>query len=568
MQTPTATTRDIDMGGTIETDILIVGGGLAGLFAALTAANTANATRVVLATEGTLFDSNSFWAQGGVAAALDDEDTPALHVEDTLRAGGGLNNRAAVEVLAAEGPARIAELMSLGMRFDGDPARPAHPHLGLEGGHSRRRVLHAGGSATGGRIVEALARRVDAHPGITVLEGAAAVALLSDGEATHATGCNGALLQSRETGTFTRAPAPATILATGGASALYARTTNPPAARGTGIALAAAAGAAIADMEFVQFHPTALALPGEQSFLLSEALRGEGAYLLDARGERFMRGRHGLAELAPRDVVARAIVERMQEDGTDHVLLSLRHLDQTGLRERFPNIDAYLHARGLDLLHSPLPVAPAAHYLMGGVVADTWGATTLPGLFACGEVACGGVHGANRLASNSLLECLVFGSRAARAAVAYAAENTTTSSFALPDRVLSLDEPDAADLERLGVMLMERAGLVRDAAGLRLLVHELALWEQDADPALRPALTIAAMIARSALLRTESRGGHLRSDYPRTDHRWEAHIVLRNGATRVDRGYPEPAWLREAVALDSLQRETGAFAGGGRRDVA
>jgi len=556
-----------------ETEVLVIGGGLAGLFTALCAAETG---RVTLVTEGTLLASNSYWAQGGVAAAVDDEDTPLLHAMDTLRVGGGLNNPEAVRILSEEGPARIGDLLRLGVLFDGGPGGP---HLGLEGGHSRRRILHAAGSATGSRIVAVLAERVRRHPAITVCEETVACALLSDGE--H---CSGALLQHRETGQRQRVLAPATVVATGGASALYSRTTNPPAARGAGIALAAAAGAAIADMEFVQFHPTTLALPNERSFLLSEALRGEGAYLLNAAGERFMLARHELGELAPRDVVARAIVEELGRDGTDHVYLSLRHLNVAPLRARFANIDAYLRGKGLDLATDLLPVAPAAHYLMGGIATDNWGATTVAGLLACGEVTCTGVHGANRLASNSLLECLVFGARAARAAVAYAGDTRVSAPNvalnAIAEPVIYPGEPPEAELTRLREALMARAGLVRDEVELAALESDLAAWRDSMDATLRPAIDVAAMIARSARLRTESRGAHLRADYPAEDPSWAAHIILQDGTARIASHLPTATWLpMTALAAFDHTHGNGAIGAlaasrmpaavlGGHRDVA
>jgi len=390
--------------------------------------------------------------------------------------------------------------------------------------------------------VGVLAEVVRQHPHITVRETTVAEALLSDGDA-----CGGALLRDVSTGKTSIVAAPSTVLATGGASALYTRTTNPPAARGSGLALAIAAGAALADMEFIQFHPTALALPDQRSFLLSEALRGEGAYLLDARGRRFMVGRHALAELAPRDVVARAVVEEMREEGDDHVYLSLRHLDAAPLRARFANIDEYLRAQGLDLTSDLLPIAPAAHYTMGGIATDTWGASTLPGLFACGEVACTGVHGANRLASNSLLECLVFGERAARAAVAYGPRAKPVSFRNDVQAVVPAGDLPAADLLCLRAAMMAGAGLVRDDAGLDHLQGVLQDLAAHAAETLHPAVAVAATIALASRLRTESRGAHLRSDYPEENPIWAAHIVLRNGEAHSQHALPAPAWLPRPV---------------------
>jgi L-aspartate oxidase len=532
----------------VETDVLVVGSGLAGLFAALTAARE---KRVLLATRGSLLASNSYWAQGGVAAAVDPSDTPTLHAADTLEVGGGLNDGQAVRVLAEEAPARIADLVALGVRFDGDAQGP---HLGLEGGHRRRRILHAGGSATGSRLVGVLAEQVRAHPAITLCEETTVCTLLAEGQR-----CHGAVLYHEPSRTAWYVRAPATILATGGACGLYERTTNPPAARGAGVALAYAAGAAVAGMEFVQFHPTALALAGQRAFLLSEALRGEGAHLLDERGRRFMVERHALAELAPRDVVARAMVEEMRRAGGDHVFLSLRHLEPRGLHERFPNIAAHLREAGLDFTHDLLPVAPAAHYMMGGVVTDTWGATAVRGLFACGEVASTGVHGANRLASNSLLECLVYGHRAARAALALSDAGKALSPPLGPPTgrqdkwPVPPGEPTASDLRRLGHLLMEDVGLVRDEQGLERARARLAAWAPLASPPLRPALLVAGLIAQAALLRTESRGAHLRTDFPALDPAWTAQIVLQNGvAPRV-----EPL-LSTAVATDGAPGERSA----------
>lgn len=570
--TPSAGARSKPVVGTFETatgstrvdaDVLVIGGGLAGLFAALCAAES---VKVTLATEGTLLASNSYWAQGGVAAAIDEADTPLLHAADTLRVGGGLNSADAVRVLSEEGPARIADLLRFGVHFDGGPDGP---HLGLEGGHSRRRILHAAGSATGSRIVGVLAEVVRQHPNIAVHETTVAEALLSDGDR-----CGGALLRDVSTGRTTIVASPSTILATGGASALYTRTTNPPAARGSGMALGAAAGAALADMEFIQFHPTALALPDQRSFLLSEALRGEGAYLLDAQGRRFMLGRHELAELAPRDVVARAVVEEMRKAGDDHVYLSLRHLDAAPLRARFANIDEYLREQGLDLTSDLLPIAPAAHYTMGGIVTDTWGASTLPGLFACGEVACTGVHGANRLASNSLLECLVFGERAARAAAAF---GPGARPVALPTDiqvVVSAGDLPVDDLARLRAAMMLGAGLVRDDAGLAHLQSVLRALSATPTSALHPAVMVASTIAAAARLRTESRGAHLRSDYPDEDPAWAAHIVVQNGEARVEHTLPAPAWLPGAVLDEATAAVVAAGAHAsfapmeGARDVA
>ncbi len=448
-------------------DVAIVGGGVAGLFAALRAAGEG---RVVLLSKGPLRSSTSSLAQGGVAAALGPDDSPALHAEDTFRAGRGICRPSAVRVLTEEAPARIVDLTELGVEFDEE--------LGLEGGHSRRRVAHVNGAATGEAISRVLAERVLAHPAIEVFEGERALALWRGNGR-----CVGVLTD--------RGPvaARATLLATGGAAALWQRTTNPSGAVGEGIAIAFRAGAAVAGLELMQFHPTALA---GSSLLLSEALRGEGAVLLDENGERFT------DELAPRDVVARAIAAR------GSALLDLRRID----RRRFPTLMAKIVSAGYDPAAEPIPVAAAAHYTIGGVVTNADGGTEVPGLYAAGECASTGVHGANRLASNSLLECLVFGRRAGAAALA---------EPALPSRLPRLSEPAppqpvTPELRRL---LWEHAGLVRDAAGLERL---------RCSPHL-----LARLIAESALVRKESRGTHFRADFPAEDPALALNVVLRPG---------------------------------------
>ena len=445
----------------------MVGGGIAGMYAALCAAREID---VALLTKGPLLTSASYLAQGGVAAAVGADDSPKLHAEDTLRAGRGLSRPTAVGVLTQEAPARVADLVDLGVPFDND--------LGLEGGHSRRRVVHAEGAATGAVIARVLAQRVLEHPRIEVREGARVLELVPGGVRTEA----GVLR------------APATLLATGGYAALWERTTNPAGSVGDGIVLAYSAGAAVADLELVQFHPTVVAGNG---LLLSEALRGEGATLVDERGERFT------DELAPRDVVARAIDER------GVALLDLREID----RGRFPALMDALSSYGFDPAHDPIPVSPAAHYTMGGIVTDLDGRTSVPGLYAAGECACTGVHGANRLASNSLLECLVFGRRAALAALSDPPA-VLQQVVARPD--LARDDTVTPEVREA---MWRDAGLIRDAAGLTRLAGS------------PPMLT--RLIAKSALARRESRGGHFRTDFPFEDERFAAHTVIR-GLERVE----------------------------------
>ena len=474
----------------VRTDVLVLGAGLAGLYAALEAAR--RGADVVLATKGSLQASNSYMAQGGVAAVVAADDSFAEHAADTLAAGRGLSDPAAVAVLVGEGPNRIAGLERLGVRFDRDPAGAYR--LGREGGHGRRRILHAGGAATGAAIAGALIAQVAAEPRIRVLEHTAALALAGDGEA-----CAGAWLLGHDE--LRPAAARMTLLATGGACALFHRTTNPPGATGDGIALAHRAGAAVRDMEFVQFHPTALA-GGGRAFLISEAVRGEGAHLVDTSRRRFMPGVHPDAELAPRDVVTRAIEALIAAGG--EAFLDLRHLDRDHILARFPNLAAGCRRAGLDLAADLIPVAPAAHYLMGGIATDLDGATTIAGLYAAGECAATGVHGANRLASNSLLECFVFSQRAVDHGLGVPA--TAADPGHPPARPLA-----RAPLPELRRRMWEQGGPVRDEEGLAALLAWLG-ERPDSNPVL-----VASLIAGAALRRTESRGGHLRSDFPDID---------------------------------------------------
>ena len=452
-------------------DLAVIGGGAAGLHVALDAAETG--LGVCLISRKPLAESSSFWAQGGLAAALGADDSPERHAIDTMNAGRGACRAEAVQVLAAEAPAAVATLQRRGVEFDYEEG--GFLAMGLEGGHSHRRIVHAGGSETGRRVTSRLAELVAAETRIEVREGSSAVALWAEGGT-----CSGVITDQ---GTVA---ARATVLATGGAAALWSRTTNPWGSIGAGSVLAHAAGAEIADLEFCQFHPTALSLPGQpgDGLLITEAIRGEGALLLDAAGQRFT------DELAPRDAVSVAILDRMEADGASSVWLDMKEIDPAG----FPNIFASLRELGLDPLNAPIPVAPAAHYAMGGVATDLDGRTSVRGLYAVGECACTGLHGANRLASNSLSECFVFGSRAARAV---AGEEDPDLSLPLPE--WRFEPPAAATREAL----WRGAGLRRSAAGL--------------EPLLGDPYPLARMVAAAALERRESRGAHFRADCPQTD---------------------------------------------------
>ena len=506
------------------TGVLVVGSGLAGLLAAVRATDTGH--RVTLVTKSSLPESNTRYAQGGIAAALFPDDSVDAHILDTLRAGAGLCDPAAVQVLCAEGPARVRDLIRFGVDFDRDESGITR---GLEAAHSRSRVLHAGGDATGAAIEAALvatvrerANRAHAQGGdqITIHEHSMLVDLVvHDGRVTGATllGLDGA----RRTVT-----ADAVILATGGAGALYTHTTNPAIATGDGVAAAWRAGATVADVEFYQFHPTALAVPGTP--LVSEAVRGEGAVLLSSTGERFMPAIHPDAELAPRDIVARSIAAQMKAQGGAPVMLDATGLGRELLESRFPTITAACRAAGLDWAVEAIPVAPAAHYWMGGIATDGWGRTSLPGLYAVGEVARTGAHGANRLASNSLLEAAVFADRAVRAlgeaeqpAPQFADEPAPGSGYDIDSVREAVGMGTRVDRGTLQQLLWEAAGVHRSGADLTQAAVTLAGWHAAdrntasvADLETGNLLDLGRLIVAAALAREESRGGHHRADFP------------------------------------------------------
>jgi len=508
----------------LQGDFLVIGGGIAGLRAAL---SLAEAGSVILLTKAEPHESNTGYAQGGIAAAIGPDDSPELHAKDTMAAGDGLCVEDAVRVLVTEGPRYVGELIDWGVAFDRDER--GRPALGREAAHSVRRVLHAR-DTPGREIGRVLWQRVVERPAITVLDDAQAMSLVTRDDLCHGADC-----LDRE-GRLDRIDAARTLIATGGAGQVFRETTNPHIATGDGIAMAFEAGARVIDLEFVQFHPTALAVPGAPRFLLSEALRGEGAHLVNQAGERFMPRYDGSGDLASRDVVARAIRSEIDRTGSP-VYLSLAHLDPTFVRQRFPTIAEVCRQAGHDLATDWIPVSPAAHYMMGGVETDLDGRTSIGQLFAAGEAACTGVHGANRLASNSLLEGLVFGARAAAAMIA------PRSATCLPVDCAGPFAPRAGtaalpSLDTVRDRMWQEAGLARSGPGLATLVASLEDWTagawrvRAAAPAdrdlrrLTSLLTVGLLVARGALRREESRGGHFREDFPhRDDIHWRRRVA-------------------------------------------
>jgi L-aspartate oxidase len=519
-------------------DLVVIGGGLAGLSVALRAAAHLDVT--ILARQPSI-QSNSAWAQGGIAAALAPDDSPAAHTADTLVAGAGLCDEAAVEMLTHDGPRLMYKLVQMGVPF---AREDGHFQLGLEGGHGKRRILHVD-DATGWAVTKVLMQQALEHPRIRFFDSMQVVDLLGDGV------CQGALALDQD-GNWHRFEAPATVLASGGTGALFGLSSNPASARGEGMAMAYRAGAEVADMEMVQFHPTVFRTRSGQGFLISEAARGEGGLLFTPSGVRFMPDYDPRAELAPRDVVTRGIFRAMREYNCDSVLLDLTGLGSAFLEARFPTIVAKLRSEGIEPTRERIPIAPAAHYMMGGIRSDLNGATNLPGLYVAGECACTGVHGANRLASNSLLECLVFGIRAA--------EHILSQPKALeplgPRRKPALPRLSYVANEQLTDLMQRKVGPIRQGQLLteaRQSLEEAAAREPQPDT-LSPherysnanALLVARLMANSALLRCESRGGHFRSDFPASDAAWQAHII--QGADQAPSLAQSIACLNEALA--------------------
>lgn len=519
-------------------DVLVVGSGVAGLRAALEAAERGT---VIVATKAAAEESNTRYAQGGIAAALHTaEDSWEKHAKDTVEVGGGLCGDEVVNTVCREGAEDVKELIKWGAAFD----RRADGELNFaqEGGHSLPRILHATGDATGMEVERVLLTRARANPRIRFLEHAFCLDLLTvDGE------CQGALVWDHSQG-YQVVVARATVLASGGAGRVYRETTNPAVATGDGLAAAFRAGAVIEDMEFIQFHPTTLYVAGAARALVSEALRGEGARLVDRNGVRFMLAAHDLAELAPRDVVSRAIVKRMRETDDTSVYLDLTHLPGDATRARFPGIDRLCRSYGLDLTRDRIPVRPSAHYTIGGVAVDMNGATTVPRLFAAGEASCTMLHGANRLGSNSLLEGLVFGRRAGGAAASLAASTVgTVARFAIDHRLeqqtrTDIDIEDATSALR--AVMWREVAIERDAPGLTRALERIRFWSSYILPSvfagprgweLQNMLTVAWLIASRALAREESRGAHHRLDHTkRDDERFRFHSKVKATSTSKD----------------------------------
>jgi L-aspartate oxidase len=528
------------------TDFLIIGSGVAGLRAAIELAPYGN---VIVVTKDRPAESSTEYAQGGIAVALSDEDEVGIHYEDTLRAGDGLCREDAVKILVEEGPERILELISWGAEFDKEGMKL---DFTMEAAHTRKRVLHAHGDSTGKELERVLLNKVRSFSSVEKYPYAFTEDLMiHDGE------CHGAyvLAGGQRIALFSKA----TVLTTGGAGQIYVRTTNPEVATGDGMAIAFRAGAVLEDLEFVQFHPTVLYAPSAPQFLLSEAMRGEGALLRNIHKELFMKGYHPDAELAPRDIVSRAIISQMVRTESNHVYLDLTHLDSGFIKQRFPRIYATCLRYNVDITKELVPVSPAAHYFMGGVKTDINGATSIPGLFAAGEVACTGVHGSNRLASNSLLEGLVFGERAGKTAAVFGLQAGKSRFEKCEDILLRAGElsapspsdgyPRRFDMEEirhsLKKLMWDRVGIIRCEESLNDAKQKLESWEfvlnkrfvTRRELELKNMFTLASLITESALIRRGSAGAHYRSDFPEKGPEWKKHITFVSGEKGVHHGF-------------------------------
>jgi len=506
----------------LEFDTVVIGSGLAGLSAAY---HSSMFGSVAIVTKSQLDTSNSYYAQGGIAAAIAHDDSPEQHAHDTLVTGRGICDYDAVNILVNEGKDRVLELVEMGMKFDKEGDNFV---LGLEGGHSKRRILHAGGDATGKALTLFKLDLVKKQKNVEAFEFVAAIKLL------HNNNCIwGVQAFDFKTNKNIIFKTKAVILATGGLSRIFSRSTNPHTATGDGIAMAFETGAKLADLEFIQFHPSALYVPGKEAYLISEAVRGEGAWLLNKQGERFMKDIHPLAELAPRDVVAYSIFRQIQKSDQKHIYLSLKHLDKAKIKQRFKNIDRHLKEYGFDLTEDLLPIAPAAHYMVGGIRTNLDAETNISGLFVCGEVASTGVMGANRLASNSLLECLVFGKRASDKAAKMQAQTFTVEE---PEPIILNTENEQLFLKyqnELASLMSTNLGIVRNKADLeKALAHFTEISEKFSDSEneynlikIRNTANICQLITKAALVREESRGGHIREDFQKENPDFKTHII-------------------------------------------
>jgi len=517
---------------TESTDFLIIGSGVAGLRAAI---ELAPLGEVLVVTKDKPSESSTEYAQGGIAAVISDEDEVGIHFEDTLRAGDGLCREEAVKTLVGEGPERIMELISWGAEFDREGLKLA---LTLEAAHSRRRILHSHGDSTGKELERVLLKKVRSFPSVRKYPYSITVDLIISGSE-----CHGAYVLRN--GEIKAVLAKATVLATGGAGQIYSRTTNPAVATGDGMAMAFRAGAELEDMEFVQFHPTSLYSPAAPQFLLSESMRGEGAVLLNQKGERFMANYHPMAELAPRDVVSRAIISEMVKTRSSHVSLDLRHMGKEFVRNRFPRIYSTCLRYDIDITEDLIPVSPAAHYIMGGVKTDLDGETNIKGLYAAGEVACTGVHGANRLASNSLLEGLVFGARAGKAA---ARKPVVPEITAAPNPKSSMVSEIDAVKRNLRKLMWEKVGIIRCASSLKEAKGRLATFSETnekrhltrSELELKNMIVISAVIIEAALARKGSVGAHYRSDYKDRGEGWRKHIRWDKNSLDIGKNRSKP----------------------------
>lgn len=509
----------------VKTDFLIIGTGLAGLYSAFYASKFGEVT---LITKHSLETSSSYWAQGGIAAAIDPQDSTEFHLKDTLTAGRGLCNTNSVNILVNEGRERILELIEEGMIFDSLDGKIT---LGLEGGHSQRRVLHAGGDATGKEIVEFLIKKIKANHRIKVLDNTLVHKLIVENNK-----CIGAEAFKWFAKEDIVLIAKSIILASGGASGIYLRTTNPHSSTGDGIGLAYNSGSEIKDLEFIQFHPTAFSSPSGKTFLISEAVRGEGAYLVNSDGERFMLNKHELAELAPRDIVSKAIFEEMQKSNSDNVFLKLDHLDSEKIKKRFSNIYREALSFNIDITKDLVPIAPAAHYMVGGIKTDLNAETNIKNLFACGEVASTGVHGANRLASNSLLECLVFGKRAIDKSIERLEDDF--ENIDIEEKLFfvdkSLDEKYLNLKNKIASIMSKNVGIVRNKELLQKAISQIeqidSNWIYNENEyfsnRLKSLKQVALIITSGAIKREESRGGHIRTDFPNESEN-KYHIIQK-----------------------------------------